>query len=426
MTLPEFIIVGLSHRTTPVEVREKLAIPENQIAEILSQLVKENEIEEALLLSTCNRVEVCMVSANPETATRVIRKMLAERSGLSETQLNSHLYVKKEQKAVGHFFRVTAGLDSMVLGEPQIGGQIKEAYQRAVLHQTTGAYLNKLVHRALNVNKKIRTETDIGKYPVSVSYAAVLLVEKIFGDLEKKQVLLIGAGEMGALAAKHLKERHVEKIWISNRTGEKAEAVADEIGAEFLPFSQMIDRLVDMDIVITSTGSETYVVKADDVREAMKKRKNQSMFFIDIAVPRNIEPEVNQIENVYLYDIDHLKGLVENNLQEREKEARKAEDLVEEEVQSFLDYLSAIKVAPTIQQLSQKLESIRNTEVEKYYARGLAASGSEKEMLEACTRAIVNKILHEPIILMKTEEVKEGGTKYSEILKKLFRLEGES
>jgi glutamyl-tRNA reductase len=421
-----FIILGLSHKTTPIELREKLAILEKDVPGILAGLIQSPEIQEAMLVSTCNRVEACIVAQHPARALEVVKQMYCERGDLSLAALEPHLYLREGELAVGHLFKVTAGLDSLVLGEPQIAGQVKDSYSRAVDANTTGPYLNKLLHRTFNVSKKIRTETGIGRHPVSISYAAVLLAERIFGNLGEKRVLLIGTGEMGRLAAKHLAERQVGEIWIANRTRAKAEEVLKELDATVIPFEEVHERLHEADIIITSTGAEDYVIQTSHVDTAMKKRKNDPMFFIDISVPRNIEPTINQIQNVYLYDVDHLQGIVDTNQKEREQEARRAEGMIAEEVKSFLDYVSQMGVSPTIRQLSQKFDMIRRKEVENYLGRRPNLSQEDRDEVEACTKAIVNKILHEPIITMKTDAKEDGGHKTSEFLRKIFKLESET
>lgn len=420
-----FVIVGLSHKTAPVDIRERLSIPEAKIRPFLNRLLEDDSIEEGMVLSTCNRVETYVVTRQVREAIDFVKGLFSEHADLSLKELDDYLYIKDGKEAIQHVFCVTSSLDSMIVGEPQISGQIKEAYSHAVESETTGSYLNKLVHRALNVSKKVRTETSISQHPVSISYAAVLLAEKIFGDLSSTQILLLGAGEMGTLAARHLVERKVGRVWISNRTGEKAIEAAMELGAAPVPYDQLFEHLPQVDILIVSTGAAKFVIPKDAMIEVMRKRKNKPMFLIDIAVPRNIDPEIHEIENVYLFDIDHLKGIVESNRKEREKEAKKAEAIIFEEVHQFLNYIHQMELSPTIQQLSKKFDAIRRGEMEKYLPRLSKLSSEEKEAVEGCTRAIVNKILHEPIILMKTEEIHEGGVKYSEILKKLFKLEGE-
>jgi glutamyl-tRNA reductase len=418
-----FVVVGLSHKTAPLEIRERFAIPEGEVRDLLTKLLQDEDVQEGMLISTCNRVEAYLVSKHLQRAASAARRLFSGVARLEEGELENYLYVREAEEAIAHLFRVASSLDSLIVGEPQISGQVKEAYTQAVACQATGTYLNKLIHQALHVAKKIRTETGIGELPVSVSYAAVLLAEKIFGNLGETKVLLIGAGEMGALAARHLKERRVQEVFIANRTGEKAAEVAGDLGALTIPYDRIFQKLEEVDIVIASTAATEFLIHGEEVREAMRRRKNRPMFFIDIAVPRNIDPSVNQIENVYLYDIDHLQGIVETNRQERVKEAKKAETIIAQEVSRFLTYLDQRELSPTIRQLSKKFDLIRRQELEKFLARHPDLTARDREGLEAATRAIVNKILHDPIILMKTEEAQDGGPKYSEILKKLFRLE---
>jgi len=422
----QLVVIGLSHKTAPLELREKLAVSGDRISEVLAQLLRNEDISEGMLISTCNRVEAYVMAKHVQKAADAVTNLFAGISGVQAGELSSHLYVRNTGDAIAHLFRVASSLDSMVVGETQISGQVKEAYARAVAIRATGVYLNKIVPKALNVSKRIRTETAVGQQSVSISYAAVLLAERIFGDLSGTRVLLLGAGEMGSLAAKHLRERKVGEIRIANRTRSKAEDLAKELGGSAVDFESFRERLDEADIVIASTGAEGYVVSLEDVRGAMHRRKNRPMFFIDIAVPRNVDPAVNQLENVYLYDIDHLQGVVEANMKEREKEARRAEGIIQNELEKFHEVLNHIELSPTIEQLSKKLDQIRKAEIDKMISKNPDLPAGQREALEACTRAIVNKILHDPIIQMKTEEPKEGSPKYSEILKKLFKLDSES
>jgi glutamyl-tRNA reductase len=418
-----FVIVGLSHKTAPLEIREKLAVPDSEVPRLLVKLLQQEAVREGMLISTCNRVEALLVAEDSALAIDAARRLFLELGKLHEADLAKYVYVKNKEEAAAHLFRVTAGLDSLVVGEPQIQSQVKEAFARSSEAKAAGVYLNKLVSKSLNVAKRIRTETDIGRHPVSISYAAVLLAEKIFGDLNGTRALLIGAGEMGELAARHLAERRIREILLANRDLEKAEALARALGAKAVPLDKAMDNLFEADIVITSTASENFLVGEDAVKHAMRQRRNRPMFFIDISVPRNVDPKINRIENVYLYDIDHLKAIVETNLRTREREALRAEEIISEEVGDFLDYVGQMALSPTIEQLSKKFDQIRRSELAKYLAKRPDLASDDREMLEACTRAMVNKILHEPILTMKKEEPKEGGPRYSEILKKLFKLE---
>lgn len=417
-----FVVIGLSHKTAPLEIREKLAGDEPTNARLLKSILEAEGVTEGMLLSTCNRVEAYLVAKGASEAEAGVKEALVRESSVKASDLDRSLYVKNSGEAVAHVFRVTSSLDSMVVGETQISAQVKDSFAKAVEAGTVGPALSKLVHRALNVSKRVRSETGIGQQPVSISYAAVLLAEKIFGELSGTKVLLIGAGEMGALAARHLRERQVGEIRITNRTEERAADLARELQASHIPYERFAARLDEVDIVITSTSADGYVLSEDDVREAMRRRKNRPMFFIDISVPRKIDPAVHHLENVYLYDVDHLQGIVDANRKEREREAKKADAIIAQETSDFLTYVQQMDLSPTIAQLSKKFEAIRLGELQKHFPK---AGVSEREALEALTKAIVNKILHDPILLMKTEEVKEGAPKYSEILRKLFRLESD-
>jgi glutamyl-tRNA reductase len=422
------LVIGLSHKTAAIEVREGLAFSEEEQKDLLVRLFSD-PISEVFALSTCNRFEAYIVTDDASSAAARVREVLVSAKRPKETVLEKHLYIYSDHEAIRHLFRVVSGLDSMVLGENQISGQVKDAYQQAVTVGTTGPTLGKLIQKALSVSKKVRTESGIGKHPVSVSYAATLLAEKIFGDLSQTGVLLLGAGEMGELAARHLCERNVSKIVIANRTPERAAILARELKAQTVAYESFLSELENVDIVIASTAAEAYVLTEADVRECMQKRKNKPMFLIDIAVPRNIDPAVNDLENVYLYDIDHLQGIVSSNVKERERESRKAQEIIEEELDSFVAYLKSRQASPTIQQLSQKFEQIRLLEMEKYFSRMKNMTPEQKEILEACTKAIVNKILHEPIIQIKQDAGQEGpkheGSRYAEMLRKLFGLDAD-
>lgn len=419
-----YLVVGLSHKTAPLELREKLAVSGEKYSELLRRLVSSDDVKEAIVISTCNRVEIYLYAKHPGRGNQWVRSLLSELGSFSEGELEKHLYDKDDEKAVAHLFRVTAGLDSMVLGEPQIGGQVKEAYKIAVENKTTGSFLNKLIHRSLRVAKRIRSETAIGQYPVSVSYAAVILATKIFEDLSEKTVLILGAGEMGKLTCRHLQERGIRKILVLNRRLENAELLAQEFDGEARPLSHLASSLEESDIVISSLATEGIFLQSDPIREAISRRKGRSMFLIDLGVPRNIAPEANRIENVYLYDMDALQGIILANQKEREREARKAEEIIAEEVQAFQKSLREMSVAPTIEELKGKFELIRQKEMDRYFSRHHGLSPEQCEDLNACTSAILNKILHEPIVTMKAEEMEEERPHYIEILRKLFHLQG--
>ena len=419
------ILIGLNHRTAPVEVREKLSFAGRDL-DPLNLFLAIPVVREVLFLSTCNRVELLLVSREPETAVELSKKAWGEANDIEVSLFEKHLYYFRNEEAVRHLFRVAAGLDSMVLGEPQILGQLKEAYRRAAERRATGVILNRLLHKAFSVAKRIRSETGIGSHAVSVSYAAVELAKKIFGNLSGKQAMLIGAGEMAELAAQHLLNQGVSKLIVANRTLSRAIELAKQFRGEAISLEEIEDYLLKVDIVISSTGAPHYVLSAAQIKKLMRPRKMRPIFFIDIAVPRDIDPEANEIENVFLYDIDHLKAVVEENLAYRRKEALRAERIIEEEVLKFKAWLEQLKVYPTIVALRRKAEEIRRRELEKTLAHlKTKLPPEDREALEVMTKSLVNKLLHDPIIYLKNRYHRDG-QQVVDFTRKVFNLDGEA
>jgi len=416
------IVVGLSHKTAPIEIRERLAFSESSLKEALHRVKELPEIREGLIISTCNRVEIYANSGDNAPGPPRLRKFLSEYHQIPLEQIQEYLYSYTEQEAVCHLFRVACSLDSMVVGEPQILGQVKKAYQDALEHRATGGILNRLFPRAFSVAKKVRTETGIANHAVSVSFAAVELTKKIFESLEEKVVMLIGAGEMAELAARHLKSNGVREIVVTSRTYRRAEKMAEEFQGTPLPFDKFYNFLDKADIVICSAAAPHYLIRPEKMEEVMKARKNQPMFFIDISVPRNIDPEINNIANVYLYDIDDLEKVVAANIKERQKEAIKAEEIVKKEVRQFYQGLENLEVVPVIKSLKEKMEGIRKKELEKGLSHLKGLSPEQRRDLEALTSSIVNKILHDPITQLKKQESEEDDSLYLEVTRKLFNL----
>lgn len=418
----EFIVIGLNHETAPLEIRERLAFQEGKIGDALCQSSSLASLKENMILSTCNRVEICAAALETDRAGVDLKDFLSRYHGIPLKDFEKNLYLFSGEEAVRHVFRVASSLDSMVKGEPQILGQIKDAYSTAAQSKACGLFLNKLFHRAFFVAKRVRTETRIGNSAVSVSFAAVELAKKIFGALERKTVLLIGAGEMCELAARHLVSGGAEKVLVTNRTYERAVALAEEFKGEPIPFDDVSQGLRRADIVISSTGSPTYILGHDQVAKVLRDRKQKPIFFIDIAVPRDIEPTVNDIENAYLYNMDDLQQVVNQNIQDREIEARKAEAIVEEEVTKFVHWYRTLDVTPTIVALRKKFDEIRKKELEKTLSLHPNLSDKEKKSLEALTSAIINKILHEPLSLLKKNTENGGAELYLDTLQTLFGL----
>lgn len=421
----EIVIVGLNHNTAPVEIRERISFSPAVINDAIKRLCQLPAIREGAILSTCNRVEIITVTKDRNHAVRQIKYFLSSFHNLPIELIEEYLYIYAAQDAIRHLFRVSSSIDSMVVGEPQILGQVKEAYARAAECRATGLILNRLFHKAFSVAKRVRTETRIGSSAVSVSYAAVEMAKKIFGELDGRRAMLIGAGEMGELAAKHLLNNGIYRLLIANRTYERAVQMAKELNATPIMFREFPHYLKDVDIVIASTGANDYIIKEGTIKEVIRERKNRPIFFIDIAVPRNIDPEINNIDNVYLFDIDDLKGVVEANLKEREKEIHYAEKIVLEELENFQKWLKTLNVVPTIKLLRGKFEEIRKKELQKALTSMDEVSEEEREVLEAMTSAIINKILHRPLTILKEKGDTIEGDMYIEALRELFDLRDE-
>ncbi|HLA51099.1 MAG TPA: glutamyl-tRNA reductase [Thermodesulfobacteriota bacterium] len=420
------IVVGLSHKTAPVEIRERLSFPVQTIGEPLNRLCTAYEINEGVIISTCNRVEVFAVTRDIEKGLWQVKKFLSEYHNIPLEGLDKHLYAYTSEDAVRHIFRVSSGIDSMIIGEPQILGQVKDAYGYALQHKTAGVIMNKLFHKAFSVAKRIRTETKIGSSAVSVSYAAVELAKKIFGTLEGKIAMLIGAGEMAELAARHLLSSGVQEIIVANRTYEKAIEMAKGFNGTPIMFREFTHYLKKVDIVIASTAAPKFIIHPEQIEEVIKERKNRSMFFIDISVPRNIDPLINNIDNIYLYNVDDLQGVVEANLKERAKEAKEAEAIINEELGNFHRWVKSLDVVPTIVALKKKLEEIRKGEMEKALSGMNNLQEKDKETIDAMTKAIINKVVHDPVTHLKKEADKVEGDFYIEAARKLFDLDAEA
>ncbi|UCG37779.1 MAG: glutamyl-tRNA reductase [bacterium] len=421
----ELLIVGLSHKTAPIEIREKVSFSEQNMEEGVKALLACPHVNEGLIVSTCNRVEVYSVvpKRHRESARSEIADFLARFHQLPLDRIEPHLYYMTGDDCVRHIFRVSSSLDSMVVGEPQILGQVKDAFSCAANVQATGNILNRMLHKAFSVAKRVRTETRIATSAVSISFAAVELAKKIFGELEGKTVMLIGAGEMAELAARHLLNNGVQHIIIANRTYERAVRLAEEFRGTAVPFEELEQQMELADIVISSTGSPTVIIDRKMVRRIIKRRRNRPMFFIDIAVPRDIETAVNEVENVYAYDIDDLEGVVQTNIKTRAKEAAKAEEIVGSEVRQFTEWMRSREAFPTIVALREWSEEVRRGELAKTLKKMENISEADSKRIEAMTEAILNKILHRPITHMKraAHDGDEGAV--VETVRKIFELE---
>lgn len=417
------VVVGLSHKTAPVEVREKLAVPESRLGEALTRLCSYAGVREGLLLSTCNRVEVYAVVDELDAGYGRIQEFLADAHfSLSSEQLTPHLYWHTGDRAIGHLFRVAASLDSMIIGESQILGQLKDAFEVALNHKTSGVILNKVVKKAISVAKRVRTDTKIAEMAVSVSYAAVELAKKIFSDLSEKTVLLVGAGEMAKLAARHFVANGVRHVRVTTRNPHQALELADKFNGTAVPFELFREDMASADIVLVSTGAAHYLIGSDDVHRAVKQRMNRPMFFIDISVPRNIDPAVRHVDNAFLFDIDDLKLRVEQNREDRLREAEKAEQMVTEEVGVLRQWFQSLEVTPTIVALKNRVDDIKRAELEKALGRLAHLSVQERELVEAMASAIVNKLIHSTLVTLKTEVNSTDGVAFVEAARRFFNL----
>ena len=396
----KILLVGLNHRTAPVEIREKLAL-DTCAPETMYQEFKRASFMESIYLSTCNRVEVLVTTEDVQKAVPEIKLFLGAQHGLKPEDFESCLYVYQDDEAVRHLFRVASSLDSMVLGEPQILGQLKASFRSAVDHQSTGAILNKLIHKSFSVAKRVRTETGIASHAVSVGFAAVELARKIFGDLAGKRVMLIGAGEMAELAAEHLLTHGASEIVVANRTLERAIQLSQRWHGRAAGLEELPVLLQEVDIVITSTGAPDVVIAAPMVRSVLRARRHRPLFFVDIAVPRDVDPNVNRLSNVYLYDIDDLQGVVSENRTARSNEAVRAERIVSEEVIAFQAWSEMLDTYPTITALTQKVENIRKSELNKTLHRIGETDPKTIEALDLMTQSLARKLIHDPIRFIK-------------------------
>jgi glutamyl-tRNA reductase len=420
------VLVGLNHRTAPVELRERLAFGEALIPEALSTLVDHEAVEEGLIVSTCNRVELlASAPAGPERGIDQLAKFLCDYHSLTSSDLNDHIYRHTGEDAVKHVFRVASSLDSLVVGEPQILGQVRQAYQHAVSAGTIGRVLSQLMDRAINVARRVRTETAISENPVSVPSVAVELALKIFGDLSGKTVVLVGAGEMAELAARSLVDAGASHLVVTNRTAEHAEALAREFGGGAVNFEALYDVLPSADVVICSTGAPDYVLRGPETARAMKTRKKGPIVFIDISVPRNIDPALANVENSFVFDIDDLKSVMESNLKERQRHAEAAEMIIDVEVKHFIGHLKSMDIGPSIVELKQVLSELALVEVKRNRKRlGVLSVEQEAAIRDILIPALVNKLSHPMIVHMRLAARNGERVQILDELRKMVRVEG--
>ncbi|HLF84783.1 MAG TPA: glutamyl-tRNA reductase [Blastocatellia bacterium] len=419
------VLVGLSHKTAPLAMRERLAFGESLLSDALSRLVDQEILDEGLIVSTCNRVE--LIASTPAGADRgldCLADFLSDFHQLPPNALNGHLYKHADTNAIKHLFRVASSLDSLVVGESQILGQVKEAYQHAINAGTIGRVLSQLMHRTLSVAKRIRTETGVAQNPVSVSSVAVELARKIFEDLSDKTVLLVGAGEMGELAARSLIEAGTCKLIVTNRTAERAEEIASKYSGGAVNFEAFYDVLPSADIVICSTGAPDYVIRPAETKRALKSRKKGPVLFVDISVPRNIDPGLAALENAFLFDVDDLDSIVKGNIRDRENEARQAESIIDAEVEHFVEQLRSLDIGPAVVEVKELLAQIVISEFKRNRKRlGELSQEQETAIEEVLIPALVNKLSHPMIVHIRNAARDGKPTQMMDELRKMIRID---
>ncbi len=417
------VLTGLNHKTASIAVREKIFAGCQEKSDLLPALMSINGVEEVLYLSTCNRVEVIASVAEDGKGLKEISEFLARNGGLTEAEAKGCFYEYRGEEAVRHIFRVASSLDSMVMGEAQILGQVKDAYREALEKYATGVILNRLMHCSFRAAKRVRSETGIAVNPVSVSHAAVELAKKIFGSLDGKKILLIGAGEMAELTGQQLIEKGAQSIIIANRSFAQAELLAEKFHGEAAALDALDKKLIEADIVISSTGASDFIVTADMLKKIHHQRKNRLLFLIDIAVPRDIEPVASELENVYLYNIDNLQDIVDENMHVRKKEAIKAEKIIDEEVIRYMNWQKELESVPTIVSLRNKAGEIVKDEMDKAAGWMNNLNKEDQEKIDILVNSIVNKVLHAPVTVLKEESSDISSRDIVDAVRRLFRLD---
>ena len=420
------LIVGLNHKTAPVEVREKLTFTKTQISKALEELYSQKDVSSCAILATCNRTEIYATVHDIEIGLNSIKDFMSICCNFDKSELRQYLYIKISHECVQHLFNVVSGLDSMVLGETQILGQIKEAYEEALKNKTTNNVLNALFQQAITVGKRVRSETQIDQNAVSISYVAVELAKQVFEDLSERTVLVLGAGEMSRLTARHLLSNGVPTIMVSNRSFDRAVAMAEEFRGKAVKFDELFNYMVHADIVITATAARHHIITTQDMVSVMEKRENKTILMIDIALPRDIEPEVSSVYGIELYDIDAMQNVVDKNLEERKHKAQAAEEIIKEELGNFFRWLSTLLVVPTIVALQAKAERIKDQEFEQAKNRLNGFTEREEKVLGSMVSSIIKQLIHDPIVVLKDQAASGQGHLYSEICQSLFKLDTES
>jgi len=424
--MSDIVLLGVNHKTAPVELREKLAFSDEETQNALKLFQQTNHISEAMILSTCNRVKVLMVTKNRLSAIESISSFIAQTKNIAQKDLKASTYIFSGTRAVQHVFRVASSLNSMMIGEPQILGQVKEAFKTAVNKKSTGLILNRLMHKAFTVAKRVRSETGIGGHAVSISYAAVELAKKIFDTLDDKTVMLVGAGEMAELAVEHLIRNTASgHLLVANRTLSVGIELANRYNGNAVRLEEIPEKLKTVDIIISSTGSPDYVITKKHIKPVMRSRKNRPLFFIDIAVPRDIDPAINRVSNAYVYDIDDLQGVINENIETRNAESIKAERIIDESVIKFTDWYESLDVVPTIIDLRNKLNAIAEAELSKTMHTLQHLSSEDRMAFKRMAASLIKKTLHDPTLFLKNPGSHRNKSVYLDFTRKLFNLDKE-
>ncbi|GIO64447.1 glutamyl-tRNA reductase [Paenibacillus cineris] len=417
------VVVGLNYRTAPVEVRERFTFDQSELPKALSQLMLTKSVMEGVIVATCNRTEIYVVVDRLHMCGYFIRSFVEQWFDIPREEFTKHLYIYEDEQAISHLFRVTCGLDSMVIGETQILGQVRSAFLQSQEEKATGTWFNMLFKQAVTLGKRAHSETSIGESAVSVSYAAVELGKRIFGMFNDKKVLILGAGKMSELTVKHLYANGAEEVIVANRTLARAEELASKFQGTPCTMEQAIARLHEVDILISSTGAKDYVLTPAQVSQSMKKRQSRPLFMIDIAVPRDIDPAIAEISNVFLYDIDDLEGIVESNLEMRRAEAAKIEVMIEEEKTAFYQWLKTLGIRPAIRALQEKSTAIHEETLESLFNKLPELNDHQRKVIRRLTKSIVNQMMHDPINRLKEMAGGKEGNEALEFFTHIFALE---
>lgn len=417
------ITVGLNYKSAPVHVREKFAVAEQEISKALIKLKHTTSILECVIVATCNRTEIYAVVDRQQVCGHYIRNFMQEWFGVPIQEFNDHLYIYQDEQAIRHLYRVACGLDSMIIGETQILGQIRDAFLQAQSQKTTGTLFNQLFKQVVTLAKRAHSETGIGEHAVSVSYAAVELGKRIFGSFEDKHVMILGAGKMSELTAKHLHANGASQITVVNRSFDRAQELAHKFQGNACPYEQMLNQMHDVDILISSTGATQYVITRTDMEPILQKRKSRPLFMIDIAVPRDLDPALNEASNVFLYDIDDLEGIVESNLALRQQECAKIEQMIETDIQTYDEWYKTLEVVPLIRALQEKSVAVHEEVMENLWRKLPDLDDHERKVIRKLTKSIVNQFMHDPILHIKDLALKRSGHEAIDMFAKIFALE---